>query len=270
MAEPQTYTTNCAQFLKMYRDLNAGSICSPRGQNILEVEDYVLHLDPSDSCITSFNKRKFNLKYAVNEFLWYFRRDKYDTSIESHASTWPKIKQPEGFYYSNYGQYIFHEHSGLWWVLEELIRDKDSRRAAIPFLNSEHCFETNKDMVCTYSMSFRIRNDRLNMSVNMRSNDAIFGTTNDVFCFWLIYKLVYQYLRRHYRDLKTGRYVHKVDSLHVYERHWVMLNEICQEDKAGYYHVWVPEPKPIEAHEMIIGKLIDEEFSNWLIKSSQS
>lgn len=274
MGGTSEYIPNSTRFLKMYADLAGGQICKPRNQAILEIEDYVLNLDAGDSCITSFVDRKMSMSYAVNEFLWYLRADPKDTSIEKYASMWPKIKQPEGFYYSNYGAYMFGQGAGVKWVLEELLRDQDSRRAAFPFLKRSHCFADNRDMVCTYSMSFRIRYGRLNMSVNMRSNDAIYGTTNDVFCFWMVYKLVLAYLRQSYRELLPGRYIHKVDSMHVYERHWEMLNRLVRTGEKGYQMMYVPDPSGPEALGLIdSGHTLSAEtgaFSRWLIETSRT
>jgi len=233
--------SNCRAFLHMYRELMCGWKVSPRGSEVLECEDFVLNLHMDESVLTSFLARNLNLKYAKSEFIWYMRGDPYDTYIEQFASMWPKIKQPAGFYFSNYGKYLFADGQ-VRWVINELTRDRDSRRESIVLLDQDHIFADNRDMVCTYSMNFRIRRHQLNMSVNMRSNDAIFGTTNDVFSFAMVYEIVYAYLRlTRYPDLCRGLYSHKVDSLHVYQRHWDMLGSILHHGEAGYKHIPVPE-----------------------------
>lgn len=272
MAGLDRFFSNRDEFLSMYWALSNGRECAPRGQKILEVEDYQLDLDASLSCLTSFKARNLNLSYAIREFLWYLAADKYDTTIEKYASIWPKIKQPEGFYYSNYGQYMFGEQGGIPWVIAELTRDKDSRRAAFPFLRAEHCFESNRDMVCTYSMGFRIRDNKLNMSINMRSNDAIFGTTNDVFAFWMTQKIVLAFLLRHYPELSLGSYRHKVDSLHVYERHWEMLTNILADAEDGYQGIHVPAM----TRDEILGMMAEPysfkvrgEFTKWIMANYQ-
>lgn len=236
---------NAQAFLKMYRDLKDGSMVSPRGQRVLEVEDYRLDLDMNDSPCTSFEARKMSLDYAKAEFWWYLRGDKFDRSIEKHATMWPKLVQPDGSYLSNYGQYIFGDRQ-FDWVVEELCRDQHSRRASIVLLRREHVFAENKDVVCTYGINFRIRQSRLNMSVSMRSNDAIFGTTNDVFAFSCLYRMVFAALRfTSCPLLAPGRYVHRVDSLHVYERHWDMMEKILFKGIDGYEPVEVPYPSSV-------------------------
>jgi thymidylate synthase len=152
------------------------------------------------------------------------------------------LRQPEGFWFSNYGQYWFGSQRGFDWVIDQLIKDKDSRQAVIPMLNPIHLFPDNKDVVCTESISFRIRENKLYMSVNMRSQDAMWGFTNDTFCFSILHEMVYVVLRDlMYSDLIMGSYTHKVDSFHVYERHFEMLNQIIIGGHEEYYEVDCPE-----------------------------
>lgn len=226
-------------FMRAYRDLREfGQLSAPRGQKILELENYQLTLDPRER-LTSFAARNLNLAYCVEEWLWYLKGDRFDTSIEEHAKIWQKIKDYDGGFNSNYGQYMFGQGQ-FDFAMRQLIADKDSRRAVIVLLNKSHLRDSNPDIVCTYGVSFRIRNDALNMSVSMRSNDAIFGLTNDVFCFSMLHEMMWINLQQHYPQLEMGAYCHKVDSLHVYERHFDMLNEIVDSGLAGYYHVDIP------------------------------
>jgi len=232
---------NARAFLRMYEDLRSGRVVEPRGQKVKELEDYTLILDLSESLCTSFEKRKFSLPYAKAEVWWYLGGDRFDRSIDTKASMWPKLVQPDGSYFSQYGQYVFGEGQ-FEWVVQELERDPDSRRAAIVLLRKEHLFADNKDVVCTYAMNFRIRSGHLNMSVGMRSNDAVFGTSNDCFAFGIIHKMVLAALKYDgFPDLRPGRYAHKVDSLHVYERHWDMIDAIVAQGMGGYTEIEVPD-----------------------------
>ena len=82
-------------------------------------------------------------------------------------------------------------------------------------------------------MNFRIRDDRLNMSVHMRSQDAIYGMTNDAPAFSFVHEMLYVTLRDTcYPDLQMGDYHHTADSFHVYARHFKMLDELCKDDAA--------------------------------------
>lgn len=263
-------------FLDMYEDLiRDGVKSSPRGQEILEIEDYMLTLDPTNSnTFTSFAARNLNIDYIKAEMLWYLRANPYDDMITEAAQMWTDIRQPDGQFFSNYGQYWFGEQGGFYWVVAELIRDKDSRRAVIPMLNASHLFPGNKDVVCTESISFRIRDNKLNMSVNMRSQDAIWGLTNDVPCFHMLWELVFERLRRIYPDLLMGRYRHKLDSLHVYKRHYKMLHSIVKEGVQGWYPVHMPSISSVEEVDYLIryqekdyGPDDRFHFANWLFSN---
>lgn len=230
------------RFLSVYRDLKKkGKINAPRGQKVLEIQDYMLTMGPRDR-FTSYKARNFSLDYARYEMLWYLTGDPFNDMIMKSASMWETLRQPEGFWYSNYGQYWFGSQRGFDWVVDQLIKDKDSRQAVIPMLNPIHLFLGNKDVVCTESISFRIRENKLYMSVNMRSQDAMWGFTNDTFCFSILHEMVYIVLRDlMYPDLVMGSYTHKADSFHVYERHFDMLDKIISDGADGYYEIDCPE-----------------------------
>jgi len=233
-------------FLQLYHDVAARGVeTCPRGQRVLEVEDHMFTMRPHEK-FTSFKARKFNLNYLKTEFLWYLRAEPDDDIITDHAQIWKDIVQPDGTFFSNYGQYWFGPtFNGLKWVFDTLVADQDSRRAVIPMLSTNHCFHDNKDVVCTESISFRVRGGKLNMSVNMRSQDAVWGLTNDVACFHFLWEMLAKMLR-----VPQGTYTHKVDSLHVYERHFKMLDELLKQGMNGYYEVDVPAISEFEAMNM--------------------
>jgi thymidylate synthase len=230
-------------FLHAYRDIVArGKLVKPRGEAILEIENATLVFEPHDSIVSSFKDRNLKLQYCKQEFLWYLRGDRFDDEIEKYSSAWAKIRQKDGGYNSNYGQYMFGDSGQFVYVVETLLRDRDSRRACMVLLNAYHLYHENTDTVCTYSLSFRIRENKLNMTVNMRSNDVIFGTTNDVFCFGLIHRMVLCYLQMAaYPFLELGNYAHRVDSLHVYERHWEMIGRLTAQGMKNHYDVPIPQ-----------------------------
>jgi thymidylate synthase len=262
-------------FRKIFADLKHGEICHPRGMKVLELEHYTYAIPPGVRFM-SFPSRKFNLQYLKTEFLWYLKGDLYDTSIGDHAKIWRSIVHPKGFLNSNYGHYVFQE-GGWLWVVEELQRDKDSRRASITILNRGHLDSEQLDVPCTYALNFRIRNNRLNMSVHMRSQDCIFGMGNDLPCFSIIYEMIYVYLRdKHYPDLQLGVYWHTADSFHVYERHFEMLHSLLLD--ADYEDIDCPPISSAAEVDFLINtlpyvedkKLLtqqhpDFKFTGWLV-----
>lgn len=212
-----------APFIVIYRNLfEHGKFVSPRGLLIREIENanYIL---PAYVRFTNFKARKLNLEYIKKEFLWYLKGDRFDTSITEYANLWKGLIDKDGGINSNYGQYINKQFDK---VISTLLADKDSRRASIMILTAEHLLSEIVDLPCTYALNFRIRNNRLNMTVQMRSQDSIFGMTNDAPAFSFIQEMIYVTLRDTYPELVMGNYHHFIDSLHVYEKHFEMLKEI--------------------------------------------
>jgi thymidylate synthase len=229
-----------------------------RGQKCKTWDAAHIIFDSNQSMLFNFPDRKLNARYAVEEFLWYIRADKNDTSIEEHATMWKKLRQEDGSFASNYGHYIFAKMTPdgvdpFTFCYEQLVRNKHSRRAAIPLLETKHCFQDNPDMVCTFAIQFFVRRNRLVMIVNMRSNDAVWGLTNDAFCFSMLHRLMCKALRSHpaFTSLQLGEYHHIANTLHVYERHYEMASKIIETDLRVIEPIEVPMFTHDEAYAML-------------------
>ena len=254
-------------FTELYHDLCVmGSLITIKGQECLEYIDYTMVIDDPRDCLTSFTHRNLNLQYCKKEWLWYLHGDRYDGSIMEHASLWKKIQLPDGGFNSNYGQYIFRQGQ-FGWVVNSLVKDPNSRQACMQLLNSSHMHEGNPDVVCTMGIQFLIRNKQLSMYVQMRSNDAIFGMTNDVFCFSQLHQMVYWALKAEGLDIELGKYVHRIGSLHVYERHFGMLLKLASACGSDHYEIDVPEPTSIEDFTSIMAYSPGNgsAYANWML-----
>lgn len=214
-------------FLQVFKNLiTTGSMVAPRNQRTVECENFSYVLKPYER-FCNFPSRRLNIAYIKKEFLWYLNADRFDDSICEHAKMWESLRQPDGGFNSNYGQYIFNKDCNQFArVVEILSKDKDSRRAVIMICNKNHVLTDTTDLPCTYSLRFSIRDNKLNMTVNMRSQDAIFGLGNDAPCFSFIHEMVFVKLKAVHPDLEYGTYTHNADSFHVYDRHFAMMSNI--------------------------------------------
>jgi thymidylate synthase len=97
------------------------------------------------------------------------------------------------------------------YVIAQLSRKPASRRAVIQLFDHADVQSDYRDVPCTCTMQFLVRRGRLQMVVNMRSNDVYKGLPHDVFSFTMIQELVARSL-----GLQLGSYVHFVGSLHLY------------------------------------------------------
>lgn len=228
------------------RIMTHGTTICPRGLEVKELQDYQLVVDSAIPFMT-FEDRKYNIDYFKQEMRWKLGANKYDNSIEKHAKIWKDVKNPDGTFNSNYGQYWFGEQHGIWDVVMELIRDPDSRKAVIPMLNVSHMAPHVKDTVCTECVGFRIRNNLLNMSVHMRSSDVIFGLGTDIPTFAFLLRLVYALIKFHLHDsILPGAIVITAMSSHIYSRHYKMVKDILLKGEKGF----IPTKMPIEVDAM--------------------
>jgi thymidylate synthase len=118
--------------------------------------------------------------------------------------------------------------------------------------------------VCTYAINFTLEADVLHMTVMMRSNDVIFGFTNDAFCFWNLMMFVYALLKEHDTSIRLGTYTHITNSMHVYERHFEMIGKILAKDKRGYNPYAVPMVRADEVRAFLARKRADGAYTAWL------
>ena len=74
------------------------------------------------------------------------------------------------------------------------------------------------DFICTNSVAYYIRNDKLHCSVSMRSNDVVYGYKNDYA--WQQYVL---HELANDLSVEVGTMIWQVQNLHVYEKHFDLI-----------------------------------------------
>jgi thymidylate synthase len=228
-------------FASVYRDLlndllnSPEYTCSPRGMEIREITDCALVIENPVFAMYENERRSTQEKYIAAEFLWYFAGRNDLSFIERFAKFWQHVANEDGTLNSAYGNLIFtkkNEHNiSQWeWAYNSLVEDKDTRQAIMHFNMPEHQRRGNKDFVCTLTGIFQIRENKLNFTVNMRSNDAILGTPTDIPFFCVLQIQMLELLKSTYPDLELGTYTHFAHSLHIYERHFQLVEEMLKDD----------------------------------------
>ena len=169
--------------------------------------------NPMDNIITN-QDRKFNVEYAKAEWKWYLSGDRNINKLgEIYGKTpviWKRMANSNGEVNSNYG-YQWERNNQLDKVVAILKDNPSTRRAAISIYDGKEINDYNRDTPCTYAVQFTILNDKLNMSVYMRSNDLWYGFCIDQYCFSMLQQHVAERL---YIDV--GSYYHHAHNLHLY------------------------------------------------------
>lgn len=204
-----------------------GKVSKPRDLEVTELMYAGYEVDPTQP-IANFENREFSWKYFAGELAWYLNKDTNIDYINQFSGFWKNITNPNtNEINSNYGSLLFGEQ--LDWVVTSLKNDKNTRQA-IAFLNQpKYQFKGNKDFVCTMYLNFSIRENKLDMKVQMRSNDIFYGLTFDAPFFAIVHQHVYLWLKSTYPELLLGTYYHFADNIHFYERHYELAEKIVHE-----------------------------------------
>lgn len=174
-----------------------------------------------------------NKDYCQRELEWYKSQSRNVYDIPGKVpEIWKHVASPNGFINSNYGWCIWSKENVYQFAhcLNALLKDSNTRRAIMiytrPTMQLDYNAGDMSDFMCTNTVQYLIRNDKLHSVVSMRSNDAIFGFKNDFF--WQQYvqeELVKQY-NANFPDKKivAGDIHWQCASLHIYERHFPLVN----------------------------------------------
>lgn len=212
----------------LYKGLNKyGDESSPRGLKVRETLGCDIRIMNPNECVVMSPIRNMSASYLAAEWLWYLSGDRSLESISKHSSFWKKIANPDGTVNSNYGAYMFV--NGEWdKVKNSIINDHDTRQAVLQIPITRNIGA--KDTPCTSSIQFILRDNKLNMTVYMRSNDVWRGFAYDVHCFAMMQLKMLRELNEATDELfELGWYRHVVGSLHVYEPEFIENIETANE-----------------------------------------
>ena len=210
--------------------MKQGKVVSPRDQKTLELTNLQVCLTNPKHSICTLKSRRLSRVYLNAELSWYRSGDMNIAGIKDYSSMWEKLADNQGYVNSNYGYWakhhiVEHTHTQFEWCLKSLVKDINTRRAVINYNQTDHKVDDVKDFPCTMYQQFYVRDNKLDSSVCMRSNDLIYGFCYDVPYFTLLQKELAQKL-----DMSVGKYYHYTTSMHVYERHFSMLEQIIKEE----------------------------------------
>jgi thymidylate synthase len=236
--EDHAYDTTSAAYLGTLEDvyLNPTYKVAPRGLPIREKLDYMFHVaNPTSEPIRThdFERNVVIADYTAKELALY---DSGTNRVEDFAKAskfWEKLANDAGEINSAYGHLIWYKKScgngtmTPWdWAKQSLIQDKDTRQAILRFSLPEHQIIGVKDFPCTIYCNFLIREDRLNLTTVMRSQDLVKGTPYDVSWFCSLMDRMIGELKTVYPDLIKGSYTHFMNSCHLYEQNLAMVEKM--------------------------------------------
>ena len=245
---------------KLYYDavqelLKNGEECSPRGKLIKELRPVMIGFQNPYNRVTFLGSRRVNPFFQLAESLWIVsgRADvRWLTKFNANMSTF----SDDGVWFNApYGErirawnknalhgVIINPIDQMMDAYNKLLADKDTRQAVVVISNPMFdnyrytVGEKGKDIACNLIFTFKIRNDKLDITVFNRSNDAHWGLWGANLCqFSTIQEVMLNWLRNsgvdEFANLELGTYTQMTDSLHIYMDDY---GAKCTTDVQEYY-----------------------------------
>jgi len=228
----EMYTTPSEAYLGTLHALLAQPPCKakPRGRAMRsEIRPYAFTVvKPSAQPIETKDeeRNKIITDYTAKEFVLYNSGADSAEYFALASKFWGKIGNPDGTVNSSYGKLLFFDKSvgnlkfqservTPWeFAKQKLCEDRDTRQAILFFSRPDLQYTGNKDVICTMHGLFSVSDrDQLDLTIVMRSNDAMFGLVYDMpwFCS-LIYRMSLE------TGIAPGRYTHFAHNMHLYAK----------------------------------------------------
>ncbi len=189
--------------------------------------------NPLNNLVTS-KIRNFNSEFAEKFFKWTWDGKSDMTELFDVNKNAKNFHSETEGRNTAYGPRIVKQ---LPYIIDELKRDSDSRRAVINILEAddkeilEDKFTNNNktEFPCTNAITFFIRDNKLNIHVAMRSNNMVLTICYDVYNFANMLFKVHELLKDTYPNLEIGTYYHNIVSSHILEKEYELTEKILDE-----------------------------------------
>jgi thymidylate synthase len=198
--------------------IQRGHTVAPRGHKTRELLDVTIEMETSTDVLALNSGRKMNIDIAYAEMLQLIGGFSDPAKMVELAPSFKNFLDG-GVFHGGYGQRTQGQFTR---AIERLKKDPDTRQAIVTIwrAHDDLFFEGKHDYPCTLSLSFRIRDGKLTMKTHMRSNDVWWGWTYDLVQFTQLLNSVANSL-----NVPVGKYIHYVDSFHLYERDLPTIHE---------------------------------------------
>lgn len=247
----------------LYRDvlqlvIERGEPVYPRGRGTLEVRGASLTLERPRMALVTTKERNLSLPYAAAEALWILLGREDVETLAPFNKRISDFSDDGRVFFGAYGPRLLDQ---LGYVLSTLREDRSSRQAVATLWRPIP--PKTKDVPCTVALQFMIRDDALEMTTFMRSNDVWLGLPYDLFTFTTIQRYVAAQL-----DLyDVGPYRHLVGSLHLYHDNLTAAEKVTN---AGVGHMLIEPPLLRLGPEQL--EYLDQAFSDMahLVKTGEA
>ncbi|RJX77853.1 thymidylate synthase [Pseudomonas sp. LS-2] len=171
---------------------------------------------------------------CLGELLWYLSGSNQLEQIRYYIPDYPKYSDDGRTIFGAYGPKLFGAEGQIPAIIRALENQNSTRKAVVQLFSSSDIKAFHKDIPCTCTLQFLVRDGKLSLYTSMRSNDAFKGLPHDIFAFTMLQELLARKL-----GLSMGEYGHYVTSLHVYVDD---MEKVDRFQREGWQEkVWMPK-----------------------------
>ncbi len=213
--------------------LGNGRVVAPRGMGTREVPHNSVAFKMNRPAVTHPG-RKLSYTFMAAEAMWIMQGDDTVNGISPYCDHIAQFSDDGKTFAGAYGPPIQDQ---LEYVVKTLVKDRDTRQAVLTLWKPSP--PPSKDIPCTITLGFEIRDRQLHAHVVMRSSDAWLGVPYDFFNFSMITAMVGCYYNVDVEESQCvglGTCYWTAFSSHLYDR-----NREDAERCAREYHPQLPE-----------------------------
>lgn len=157
----------------------------------------------------------------LGELMWYLSASNALDFIQYYIPQYPEFSDDGSTLNGAYGPRIFSQGRARgegvpqdqWQRMIETLKQRNgTRNAVIQIFSNDDTARDTKDIPCTCTLQFVVRENNVSLHAHMRSNDAFLGLPHDVFSFTMLQEIAAREL-----GVGLGSYLHSVASLHLYD-----------------------------------------------------
>lgn len=211
---------------------------NPRDLQIREVLNYNYEVDMNEPVIT-VESRALNYSFMFAEAAWILEGRNDLNFITTYMKSYGRFSDDGLTLNGAYGPKFIDQIS---WAASELANDLDSRRCYINIWRERP--GPSKDIPCTTGIQFIVRDNQLNVIVNMRSQDVVWGMPYDILTFSAIGKFMQVFLWSVKNiGVGLGKLYVRAGSLHIYEQHfeeadsWIDCDSVVPQLTKTYHRI---------------------------------
>lgn len=218
--------------------LQHGEPAAPRGQNTKEILGVSLTLTDGYRPVITIPNRALNYHFMAAEALWILMGRDDVAMLSAYNSQVAKFSDDGERFWGAYGPRFMAQKQ---FIIDTLKEDSWSRQAVIQVWRGQP--PKTKDVPCTLSWQFLLRNNRLHLIATMRSSDAWLGIPYDLNSFSAVQRSMASAL-----DADVGNLELRLGSSHLYEVNFQAAQQLIAAHDARLKEYEVVTALPVHHH----------------------